>query len=159
VRGGADSQPATMGRVVTKRRIFPISRVRLFDLWTDPQHLAAWWGPVGWRVTRCQVDLREEGRWRTWLLTSTGVDREIGGRYLEILRPERLAFTWEFPGEPGSAEQVTIVTVQFIDMGKHTELVLEHRKLSTGQAVDMDVGWMSAFDSLAAYVDRQPYEN
>lgn len=36
VHDGADGQSEAMGRVVTKRRTFPISRARLFDLWTEP---------------------------------------------------------------------------------------------------------------------------
>lgn len=37
-------------------------------------------------------------------------------------------------------------------LGPHTELVLTHRKLTNGEAYDMDVGWLSAFECLTAYV-------
>jgi len=129
-------------------------REELFRLWTDPAHLAQWWGPVGWRVTRCEVDLRPGGAWNTWLLTGRGDEHSIGGRYIEITPPERLVFTWEFPADVANGNpQVTVVTVQFVNDGDATELQIEHQKLSTGQAIDMDVGWTSTLDSLAQYID------
>jgi uncharacterized protein YndB with AHSA1/START domain len=85
-------------------------------------------------------------------MTSRGGELSIGGKYLEVVVPERLVFTWEFPKE-GVTPQVTIVSVNFLDRSDSTEIVLEHRKLSSGQAVDMDVGWSSTFDSLARYLD------
>ena len=138
--------------MTTKRRL-PMRRARLFELWTDPVHLAKWWGPVGWRVTRCEIDLRPSGRWHTWLLTSRDEEHFIGGQYLEIAPPERLVFTWEFPTEvPGGEPQVTVVTVTFLEDGDATLLQVSHQKLSSGQAVDMDVGWSSALDALDQYI-------
>src|SRR3974377_1952777 len=90
-RPGDKFRPAVM----TNRRL-PMARVRLFDLWTTPAHLAKWGGPVGWRMTRCDIDLRVNGRWHTWLLTGRNEERSIGGQYLEIVPPGRLGFTWGF---------------------------------------------------------------
>jgi uncharacterized protein YndB with AHSA1/START domain len=148
---GSEPRPS-----VTVRRRLPMHRDELFKLWTDPAHLARWWGPVGWRVTRCEVDLRPDGTWNTWLLTGRGDERSIGGRYIEISPPDRLVFTWNFPaGAAGGDPQLTVVTVQFIKDGDGTELHIEHQKLTTGQAVDMDVGWTSTLDSLAQYIDSR----
>lgn len=139
---------------VTTMRRLPMARARLFELWTNPVHLAKWWGPIGWRVVRCETDLRLNGRWHTWLLTARDEERSIGGRYLEIIPPERLVFTWEFPGaSSGEPAQVTIVTVTFLEDGDGTLLQIDHQKLSSGQAVDMDIGWNSTLDALQQYID------
>lgn len=150
----SDENPADNVRpLVVVQRLLPMNRERLFTLWTDPIHLARWWGPAGWRVTRCEVDLRLGGEWRTWLLTARGEERSIGGRYLEIESPQRLVFTWEFPeSNPGALPQVTVVTVTFEARGSSTLLAIEHRKLSSGQSVDMDIGWTSTLESLANYL-------
>jgi len=75
-------------------------------------------------------------------------------RYIEISPPDRLVFTWDFPADTADGDpQVTVVIVQFIKDGDATELHIEHQKLTSGQAVDMDVGWTSTLDSLAQYVD------
>jgi len=140
---------------VTTRRRMPMARARLFHLWTDPAHLAKWWGPVGWRVVRCETDLRLNGRWHTWLLTGRNEERSIGGQYLEIAPPERLVFSWEFPtAESDKDPQVSVVTVTFIEDGDGTLLQIEHQKLTSGQAVDMDIGWNSTLDALQRYINQ-----
>ena len=76
------------------------------------------------------------------------------GRYLEVSSPERLVFTWGFPPR-GADEQpmVTVVTVDFVEDRDGTILRIGHQKLSSGQAVDMDVGWNSTLDALTRYVE------
>jgi uncharacterized protein YndB with AHSA1/START domain len=141
-------------RIVNARRVFPLSRERLFQAWTDPVELAKWWGPKAWVVRRCEIDLRPRGTWRTWFKLPDGSEQIVGGSYLEIDPPERLVFTWE-PSQSGDALEVapSIVTLRFNAHADGTELVLSHRKLTTGGAVDMDVGWTNTFDSLADYVE------
>jgi len=87
---------------------------------------------------------------------TSGVEVEVGGEYLAIRRPDHLAFTWEILDEPGAEPHITVVRVDFIDQGASTELVLEHRRLSNGRAVDMDVGWSNTFDSLARFIEENP---
>jgi uncharacterized protein YndB with AHSA1/START domain len=131
-----------------------MARTRLFHLWTDAAHLAKWWGPVGWRVVRCETDLRLNGRWQIWLLTGRNEERSIGGQYLDIAPPERLVFTWEFPtGEADKKPQISVVTVTFTEDGDGTLLQIEHQKLASGQAVDMDIGWNSTLDALQQYIN------
>src|SRR5215203_1436320 len=36
----------------------------VFQAWTDPHHLANWWGPTGFTNTFKEFDLRPGGRWR-----------------------------------------------------------------------------------------------
>jgi uncharacterized protein YndB with AHSA1/START domain len=144
--------PAAGTRTVCIRRSFPIQRDRLYQLWTDPIHLAQWWGPTGWTVTRCEIDAQAGGRWNTWLLTSGGEARSIGGRYLEIAPPEKLVFTWELKDAEADALLISVVSVLFFERGSETEIVLEHHELLTGQAIDMDVGWSMTFDSLSRHI-------
>jgi uncharacterized protein YndB with AHSA1/START domain len=40
----------------------PIEKV--FNAWTDPVHLANWWGPAGFTNTFEEFDLRPGGKWR-----------------------------------------------------------------------------------------------
>ena len=153
--GGSRPDDKLSPALITKRRL-PMRRAGLFDLWTDPAHLAKWWGPIGWRMVRCEIDLRLNGRWHTWLLTGRNEERSIGGQYLDIVPPERLVFTWEFPADgPDKTPQITIVTVTFLEDGDGTLLQIKHQKLTTGQAVDMDVGWSSTLDALEQYINDQ----
>jgi uncharacterized protein YndB with AHSA1/START domain len=54
-------------------RIHPVERraatddasaERIFDAWTQPEHLRAWWGPRPVTCSGAEVDLRVGGRYR-----------------------------------------------------------------------------------------------
>lgn len=148
----AEATRETADRVVGFNRIFPISRELLFRAWTDPVELAKWWGPRGWTPHRCELDVRAEGSWKTWFKLPDGSERYIGGAYVEVSPPARLVFTWEPGPDSDDPEEPSIVTLEFHERAGGAELVLTHRKLTTGRAVDMDVGWTNTFDSLDDYV-------
>jgi uncharacterized protein YndB with AHSA1/START domain len=46
------------------------------------------------------------------------------------------------------AETFSMVAVEFTDERDGVEIRRTHRQLTTGQVVDMDVGWNNTFDSL-----------
>ena len=45
-------------------RVFDAPRELMFRAWTDPKHLAQWFGPNGFTNPVCEVDLRPGGVWR-----------------------------------------------------------------------------------------------
>jgi uncharacterized protein YndB with AHSA1/START domain len=45
-------------------RVFDAPRELVFALWTDPEHLAQWWGPNGFTTTTHTFDMRPGGAWR-----------------------------------------------------------------------------------------------
>jgi uncharacterized protein YndB with AHSA1/START domain len=47
--------------IITMVRIFDAPRELVFKAWTDPEHLAQWWGPHGFTNPVCEVDLRPGG--------------------------------------------------------------------------------------------------
>jgi uncharacterized protein YndB with AHSA1/START domain len=68
------------------------------------------------------------------------------GTYLQIVPPEKLVFTWS-----GEARQgwETILTLDFLDRGAVTEVVLTHEGLSTPERRTLaEGGWPSLFDAL-----------
>ncbi|MHC5832643.1 MAG: SRPBCC domain-containing protein, partial [Nostoc sp.] len=36
----------------------------MFQAWTDPKHIAQWWGPKGFTTRVIEMDLRPGGKWR-----------------------------------------------------------------------------------------------
>lgn len=74
-------------------RILTAPREQVFHAWTRPRQLAQWWGPHGFTVPVCDVDLRPGGTYRLVLRSSDGKNYPIGGRYLEIEPPRRLLMT------------------------------------------------------------------
>lgn len=47
-----------MERELTIVRVFDAPRALVFRVWTDPKHLAQWWGPKGFTNPVCEVDPR-----------------------------------------------------------------------------------------------------
>src|SRR5688572_1439218 len=90
-------------REVTMTRRFDAPRALVFEALTTPELLRRWYGPDGWELVVCEIDLRVGGAWR--FLGRTQEGREVGqyGTYLEVEPSERIVQTerWEDwdPGE------------------------------------------------------------
>jgi uncharacterized protein YndB with AHSA1/START domain len=50
--------------VIVNSRVFNASIETVFNAWTDPVHLANWWGPAGFTNTFLEHDLRVGGSWK-----------------------------------------------------------------------------------------------
>jgi uncharacterized protein YndB with AHSA1/START domain len=104
-------------REITLTRIFDAPRGLVFDAMTKPELLKRWFGPRGYSLAVCDVDLKVGGRWRFVLRGPDGADMGMSGVYREIASPERLVSTEAFDEYPGEA-LATIVLVE--DGGKTT---------------------------------------
>jgi uncharacterized protein YndB with AHSA1/START domain len=106
-------------RELVMTRGFDAPRSLVFDALTQPELLRRWYGPVGWSLVVCEIDLRVGGAWR--FVTRRPDGKEVGQRgvYREIVRPERLVNTesWEDwnPGE-------LLVTAILVEDGGRTTL-------------------------------------
>jgi uncharacterized protein YndB with AHSA1/START domain len=81
-------------RVLEIERIFDAPRSLVFKAWTEPEHLVHWYGPRGFTLPSCKLDLRPGGSWRSCMLSPEGREYWVKGVYREILEPERLVFTY-----------------------------------------------------------------
>ena len=65
--------------------------------------------------------------------------------------PKKLVYPWRWEDEPESGE--TLVTVEFLDRGASTELVLTHELFPNDEASRKhEAGWTACFDKLARVV-------
>lgn len=125
------------------RRTFAASRERVFRAWIEPRALEQWLRPRGLSITVHTLDARVGGAFRFELEDGSA----IVGAYLHIMPPEKLVFTWAGRVTQG---QETIVTLDFVDHGAVTEVVLTHEGLSTPERVArVGSGWSSLLDALA----------
>ena len=53
-------------------RVFDAPRALVFKCWTDPQHASMWWGPQGFTLEACQMDVRVGGAWRMGMRSPEG---------------------------------------------------------------------------------------
>ena len=126
------------------RRAFTASRQRVFRAWIEPEALESWLRPRGMGVTVSQLEARVGGSFRFDLEDGSS----IVGTYLQIVPPEKLVFTWSGTAMQG---RETVVTLDFLDQGAVTEVVLTHEGLSTPERRALaEGGWPSLFDALAS---------
>jgi uncharacterized protein YndB with AHSA1/START domain len=126
------------------RRTFTASRQRVFRAWITPRALEHWLRPRGMSMTVRSLDARVGGSFRFDLEDGSS----IVGTYLQIVPPEKLVFTWS--GEAIQGRE-TVVTLDLLDQGAVTEVVLTHEGLNTPERRALaEGGWPSLFDALAA---------
>lgn len=67
----------------------------VWQAWTDPEHLKAWFAPRPFETIECEIDLRPGGIFRTVMRAPDGTvfDDDTGGCILEVHEPHRLVWT------------------------------------------------------------------
>ena len=119
------------GLQVVMEHTFRVPRPRVFRAWTDPALMEKWFAPAGMQAVGVQADVAVGGSYRIGMRGPDGIVNVVAGKYVEILPPERLVFTWAWQTDP--PEAVSLVTVEFFDLGDATRVVLKHRQLPTPQ--------------------------
>jgi uncharacterized protein YndB with AHSA1/START domain len=77
------------------------------------------------------------------------------GVYQEVVKPERLVFTYAFEDDRGRPLHQTVVTVSFADEGGKTKLTLHQAIFETVSVRDDHVrGWSEALEHLSEYLMR-----
>ncbi|HKP96686.1 MAG TPA: SRPBCC family protein [Fibrobacteria bacterium] len=107
-----DAQPKTLKlatpteREIVITRDFDAPRDLVFECFTKPELLKRWLGVHnGWVLAVCEIDLRVGGAYRYLWRGPGKTEMGMGGKYLEIVRPERLVSTEKFDAAwyPGGA--------------------------------------------------------
>jgi len=141
-------------RVLVITRIIDAPPSLVFKAWTEPEHLMRWWGPRGFTLPSCKIDLRPGGTYRFHMRGPDGDDHWSQGVFREIVEPERLVLAgcWgDVDGNPTSPE--TLLTVTFEDHGGKTRLTLHQAVFESVTARDSHRGgWTSSLERLAEYL-------
>ena len=146
----SDSTPvAAADQEVLITRIFDAPRARVFRAWTDPDEVAAWYGPAHMEAPRerIRIDLRVGGRYE---LTMVGGGREmtIGYEIVELSEPELIVLRSDPMPEAGMHEG-TVVRVELHDHGDKTRMTLSDGPLPAESRDHAAAGWSAAFEKLA----------
>ena len=105
-------------REIVLTRIFDAPRSLVYDALTKPELLKRWFGPRGWSLVVCEVDLRVGGAWRFVLRGPDGKDMGMRGVYRELVPPDRSVHTESFDDYPGES----VVTTVLVEQGGKTTL-------------------------------------
>ncbi len=140
---------------LTIRRVIKAPVEEVFNAWTRPQHLQHWWrAHPDWETYDTEVDLRVGGGYRLGMRNpEDGLTYICYGKFREVVPPTKLVYTWSWE-PPGHDVGETLVTVEFLDKGDATELVLTHERFPTsGAAQEHNTGWTGALENFLGYVE------
>ena len=146
-------------RKVLITRVLDAPRSLVFKLWTDPQHMAQWWGPHGFTNPICEMDVRVGGGLRIVMRAPDGVDYPMTGTFREIVVPERLVFVAVAEDAAGNPLLEALTTVTFEEHGGKTKLTIEASGVGLAPVAPqmlagMEAGWTQSLEKLADLVTK-----
>jgi uncharacterized protein YndB with AHSA1/START domain len=161
-------QQARSADAVVIERGFNAPVEMIWQLWTNPEHFATWYGPSGASIPVATMDLRTGGAWHVAMEVQTpnGPRRMwFTGEYRDVTEHRRLAYTESMSDEdgriitpaemgmPADHPTTTEVIVEFEDLQGHTRMVLTH----IGIPADSPgaIGWTMALNKLAALINAR----
>lgn len=128
----------------------------VWDAWTQPEHIAQWWGPKGMNTRVETHDLQVGGAWKFSMKMPDGSDFIAEGVYKEINPPHKLVTSADF--KP-MTEGVTLEVILKAEGDKtHFTFNVVHRSeeyCKQQEAMGFYNGWGSTFDRLAEMVEDQ----
>lgn len=137
-------------REVAVTRAFDAPRSLVFEAWSRCEHMKNWWGPHGFDLIECNIDLRPGGKYRFVQRAPDGSIHGFNGVYREIAAPERIVFTQIYEPIP---DQEVVVTATLTETGGKTalsqNLLFSSKKARDGMiASGMERGEAQSFERL-----------
>lgn len=142
-------------REFTLTHVFDAPRELVWRAWTEPEQLAAWWGPEGLStpLQTIEIDVRPGGVFRlTMVLDADGTEFPSDMAFREVVEPERLVFGWDAQRGLGAGE----VTVTFTDSGQQTEMTTHFAGFATDEVAEQaQAGWAQQLGKLEQHLSHQ----
>lgn len=139
-------------------RVYDAPRELVYRAWTDPRHMARWWGPQ-FTSPICALDVRPGGAIRIDMRPQDGTAVTMTGIFREVVPNERLVFTaYAFQGSPDGEPGIeSLSTIIFAAEGEKTRLSWEEKVISyrpdfMRAIANGDEGLRDSLERLAAYL-------
>ncbi|MDQ2954209.1 MAG: SRPBCC domain-containing protein [Pseudomonadota bacterium] len=135
---------------LTLKRRLNAAPEKVYAAWTEPAQIAKWFGPDTGAVTRTETDVRVGGRYTIVFHTEDGGEHYVSGVYREVVRNQKLQFTWAWRSTP---ERESVVTILVKPEGNGSILTLIHEQFFDEPARDRhQSGWTGCLDKLERYL-------
>ena len=144
---------------LTFTRIFDAPRELVFKVWTDPYHVAQWWGPHGLTIPLSKVDARVGGLFEVHMLTPDGTLLPCVGAFKEVVPYERIVFSSNLMNAEGETLIDVVNTITLEEIGSRTKMTLHVKVLAAdpraaGSIRTMEQGWIETLERFAVEVLR-----
>jgi len=145
-------------RSLRLERVFDAPRALVFQCWTDPARMAAWWAPLPYTMPSLKLDVRPGGRIEAVMRAPDGSDQPFQGEFLEVEAPALLVFRSWIDTEDGVLFE-NKHHVRFEEDGDRTRLTLDITVVSAlAEAAPylkgMSEGWTMCLDQLTEIIAR-----
>ena len=136
-------------------RVFDAPRELVWKANTDRELIPRWWGPHRYSTRVEEMDVRPGGKWRFVSVAADGGEHAFYGEYLEVVPPEKIAWTFMFDVE-GVGPQGGPETLTLEDLGDGRTLMRSVGHLGSEEAIDaalatgMSEGAIETWDRLEA---------
>ena len=147
----------TAQRDVTITRVFDAPRALVFKMWTDPKHMAQWWGPHDFTNPVCELDARVGGAILIHMRAPDGTVHPMTGTFREIVEDERIVFMAVAEDHAGNPLLEALTTVTFEEHGGKTKLTVQASAIGLAPVAPqmlagMEAGWTQSLERLAELV-------
>lgn len=156
-------------------RTFEAPQKKVFEMWTNPEHLSKWMGPTGASMNIIKSDVKENGVLQYRMGNADGSEMYGQIRYKKIQPHDLLIYSQNFCDKDGKLckppfaptwpdsmlttitfskeeENLTRVTVKWVVDSNASEIEREtFHKAKDG----MTVGWTGSFDKLEEYLNKK----
>ena len=112
----------TTNRELSITRLLNAPRELVWEVWTKPEHITNWWGPVGFTTTTREMNVKSGGVWRFMMHGPDGRDYPNKIVFIEVVKPELLVYN--HTGEDETEDIRFHVTVNFEKQGNKTKLTM-----------------------------------
>lgn len=126
----------------------------VWELWTEPGHIANWWGPDGFTNTIHTMDMRPGGEWYLVMHGPDGTDYKNRSVFKEVIPFKKIVY------DHVSGPRF-IATIEFEEQGEKTLLKWHMLFESAEEFIQVvktfkaDIGLQQNVEKLSAYIARQ----
>ena len=144
----------------------------MFELWSNPEHVAKWMPPTGFTMEYRRADIRAGGN-SFFSMTNGQFTMYGGAEYLEVRRPDLLRYTQWFadanekmsrhPAAPTWPEKMLTTVTLTAEGASQTRVTVRWEPYGAVTSAEMDafvaaragmtMGWTGSFDKLEAVLE------
>jgi uncharacterized protein YndB with AHSA1/START domain len=141
----------TASRELSITRLLNAPQELVWEVWTKPEHITHWWGPIGFSVTTHEMSLQPGGVWRFMMHGPDGRNYPNKIVFIEVKKPELLVY--KHTGEEETEDIRFHVTVNFEKQGNKTKLTM-HSLFDSPEELERVVREYGAKEGMVQTVDR-----
>jgi uncharacterized protein YndB with AHSA1/START domain len=106
--------------VIIMSRIYDAPCELVWDVITEPKHIAQWWGGPGVTNPVCEMDVRPGGLWHHVMRFPDGHELHMNFVFIDVEKPNLLAWRNAGNGKPNDGPPSAIITITLRDLGART---------------------------------------